>query len=140
MKYLLNSSFFKKNGTLVSTYFILALVFWLLFLIIIPQLYMLDLSFRPNLQSLLRGGPNDIHTLEHYKHFIFGSESSLDAFNYVDISVFLNTIFVAIIVTLINLCLCYPIAFYMAKVAKPNTARLLVVSLIIPFWINELLR
>ena len=140
MRFLLNTTFFKKNGSLISLYFITALVFWLVFLIIIPQLYMLDLSFRPNLPPLLRGGIDDIHTLEHYKHFIFGSESSSQTFNYVDIKVFLNTMFIAILVTLINLCFCYPIAFYMAKVAKPNTARMLVVSLIIPFWINELLR
>ena len=101
---------------------------------------MLDLSFRPNLPPLLRGGPDDVHTLTHYKHFIFGSESSDDAFNYVDIGVFFNTILTAIFVTIINLCFCYPIAFYMAKVATPNTSRLLIVSLIIPFWINELLR
>ena len=35
---------------------------------------------------------------------------------------------------------CYPIAFYIAKLATPNTARLLVLALVIPFWINELLR
>ena len=134
------NSFFKKNGTLISTYFIVAIVFWLIFLIIIPQLYMLDLSFRPNLPPLLRGGPYDVHTLVHYKHFIFGSEKSTDAYNYVDIGVFFNTIFTAILVTIINLCFCYPIAFYMAKIARPNSARLLIVSLIIPFWINELLR
>ena len=134
------NSFFKKNGPLISIYFIVAIVFWLIFLIIIPQLYMLDLSFRPNLPPLLRGGPDDHHTLVHYKHFIFGSESSEDAYNYVDIGVFINTIFTAILVTIINLCFCYPIAFYMAKVANPNAARLLIVSLIIPFWINELLR
>ena len=68
------SAFIKKNGPLISTYFIIAIVFWLVFLIIIPQLYMLDLSFRPNLPPLLRGGPDDVHTLVHYKHFIFGSE------------------------------------------------------------------
>ena len=134
------NSFFKKNGPLISTYFIIAIVFWLIFLIVIPQLYMLDLSFRPNLPPLLRGGSDDVHTLVHYKHFIFGSESSEDAYNYVDIGVFVNTIFTAILVTIINLCFCYPIAFYMAKVANPNAARLLIVSLIIPFWINELLR
>ena len=134
------NSFFKKNGPLISTYFIIAIVFWLVFLIVIPQLYMLDLSFRPNLPPLLRGGSDDVHTLVHYKHFIFGSESSEDAYNYVDIGVFVNTIFTAILVTIINLCFCYPIAFYMAKVANPNAARLLIVSLIIPFWINELLR
>ena len=134
------NSFFNKNGPLISTYFIIAIIFWLIFLIIIPQLYMLDLSFRPNLPPLLRGGSADVHTLVHYKHFIFGSESSEDPYNYVDIGVFFNTIFTAILVTIINLCFCYPIAFYMAKVAKPNSARLLIVSLIIPFWINELLR
>ena len=132
--------FFKKNGTLISTYFIIAIVFWLIFLIIIPQLYMLDLSFRPNLPPLLRGGTDDVHTLVHYKHFIFGSETSGDTYNYVDLGVFFNTILTAIFVTIIYLCFCYPIAFYMAKVAKPNAARLLIVSLIIPFWINELLR
>ena len=134
------NSFFKKNGPLISTYFIIAIVFWLIFLIIIPQLYMLDLSFRPNLPPLLRGGSDDVHTIVHYKHFIFGSESSEDPYNYVDIGVFFNTIVTAILVTIINLCFCYPIAFYMPKVANPNAARLLIVSLIIPFWINELLR
>ena len=132
--------FFDKNGPLVSTYFIIAIIFWLVFLIIIPQLYMLDLSFRPNLPPLLRGGPDDVHTLVHYKHFVFGSETNTERFNYVDIGVFFNTILTAIFVTIINLCFCYPIAFYMAKVATPNTSRLLIVSLIIPFWINELLR
>ena len=101
---------------------------------------MLDLSFRPNLPPLLRGGPDDVHTLVHYKHFVFGSETNTDRFNYVDIGVFFNTIFTAILVTVINLCFCYPIAFYMAKVASPSTSRLLIISLIIPFWINELLR
>ena len=134
------NSFLRKNGPLISTYFIIAIIFWLIFLIIIPQLYMLDLSFRPNLPPLLRGGADDVHTLVHYKHCIFGSESSEDPYNYVDIGVFFNTIVTAILVTIINLCFCYPIAFYMAKVANPNAARLLIVSLIIPFWINELLR
>ena len=132
--------FFNKNGPLISTYFIIAIVFWLIFLIIIPQLYMLDLSFRPNLPPLLRGGSDDVHTLEHYKYFIFGSATSEDPYNYVDLGVFFNTFTTAIFVTILNLCFCYPIAFFMAKVATPKTSRLLIVSLIIPFWINELLR
>ena len=140
MNSILQTKFFKKNGPLISTYFLIAIAFWLIFLIIIPQLYMLDLSFRPNLPPLLRGGSDDVHTLVHYKHFIFGSETSTDAYNAVDVGVFINTIVTAIFVTVINLCFCYPIAFYMAKVAKPNAARLLIVSLVIPFWINELLR
>ena len=133
-------SFYKKNGPVIATFFLVAIIFWLVFLIVIPQLYMLDLSFRPNLPPLLRGGADDVYTLSHYKHFLYGSETSKDAYNFVDIGVFLDTIITAILVTIINLCFCYPIAFYIAKLATPNTARLLVLALIIPFWINELLR
>jgi len=133
-------SFYKKNGSLISTFFLIAITFWLVFLILIPQLYMLDLSFRPNLPPLLRGGPDDVYTLTHYKHFVFGSETSKDTYNYVDIGVFVDTIGTAILVTIINLCFCYPIAFYIAKLATPNATRLLILALIIPFWINELLR
>ena len=132
--------FFNKNGPLRSTDVIIAISFGLVFLIIIPQLYMFDLSFRPNIPPLLRGGPDDVYTLTHYKHFLFGSETSGESYNYVDVGVFKDTLLIAVLITLINLCFCYPIAFYIAKVASPNTARLLIVSLIIPFWINELLR
>ena len=134
------NSFYKKNGPVIATFFLVAIIFWLVFLIVIPQLYMLDLSFRPNLPPLLRGGADDVYTLSHYKHFLYGSETSKDAYNFVDIGVFLDTIITAILVTIINLCFCYPIAFYIAKLATPNTARLLILALIIPFWINELLR
>jgi len=134
------NSFYKKNGPVIATFFLVAIIFWLVFLIVIPQLYMLDLSFRPNLPPLLRGGADDVYTLSHYKHFLYGSETSKDAYNFVDIGVFLDTIITAVLVTIINLCFCYPIAFYIAKLATPNTARLLVLALIIPFWINELLR
>ena len=134
------NSFYKKNGPVIATFFLVAIIFWLIFLIVIPQLYMLDLSFRPNLPPLLRGGPDDVYTLTHYKHFLYGSETSKDAYNYVDIGVFRDTIITAVLVTVINLCFCYPIAFYIAKLATPNTARLLVLALVIPFWINELLR
>ena len=134
------NSFYKKNGPVIATFFLVAIIFWLVFLIVIPQLYMLNLSFRPNLPPLLRGGPDDVYTLTHYKHFLYGSETSKDAYNYVDIGVFFDTIITAVLVTIITLCFCYPIAFYIAKLATPNTARLLVLALIIPFWINELLR
>ena len=50
------NSFYKKNGPVIATFFLVAIIFWLVFLIVIPQLYMLDLSFRPNLPPLLRGG------------------------------------------------------------------------------------
>ena len=57
------NNFYKKNGPVIATFFLVAIIFWLVFLIVIPQLYMLDLSFRPNLPPLLRGGPDDVYTL-----------------------------------------------------------------------------
>ena len=138
--YVFTQPFFKKNGKAIAIYFLVAIIFWFVFLVIIPQLYMLDLSFRTNVPPLERGGPKDFYTFEHYQHFVFGSKTAQDAFNFVDLGVFGRTILVSIFVTLANLAFCYPIAFYIAKIANPSTARLLIVSLIIPFWINELLR
>ena len=85
------SSLIKKNGPIIGTYLLIAIIFWFIFLIIIPQLYMVDLSFRPNLSPLERGGDKDFYTLEHYKHFLFGSAGSNNYFNVVDISVFFKT-------------------------------------------------
>ena len=133
-------NFLAKNGPIISTYFLIAISFWIIFLIIIPQIYMLDLSFRPNLPPLLRGGEEDVYTLSHYKHFLFGSETSKDAYNFVDLNVFFKTLATAVVITVLSLFFCYPIAFYIAKVAEHKTARFLIVSLIVPFWINELLR
>jgi spermidine/putrescine transport system permease protein len=45
-----------------------------------------------------------------------------------------------VLVTLFDFALCYPIAYYMAHVAKGGKARLLVLCLILPFWVNEILR
>ena len=92
--FLFTQPFFKKNGKAVAIYFLVAIIFWFVFLVIIPQFYMLDLSFRTNVPPLARGGPEDYYTFEHYSHFIFGSKTATDAFNFVDLGVFGRTIFV----------------------------------------------
>ena len=122
--FLFTQPFFKKNGKAVAIYFLVAIIFWFVFLVIIPQFYMLDLSFRTNVPPLARGGPEDYYTFEHYSHFIFGSKTATDAFNFVDLGVFGRTIFVSMLVTIANLLFCYPIAFYIAKIANPSTCLL----------------
>ena len=96
-------NFLAKNGPIISTYFLIAISFWIIFLIIIPQIYMLDLSFRPNLPPLLRGGEEDVYTLTHYKHFLFGSETSKDAYNFVDLNVFFKRLATDVVITVISL-------------------------------------
>jgi putative spermidine/putrescine transport system permease protein len=55
-------------------------------------------------------------------------------------TVLLRTIGMAVLVTLIDLALALPIAFFMAKVAKPRTARLLVVACLMPLWASYLVK
>jgi spermidine/putrescine transport system permease protein len=114
--------------------------FWIIFLIVLPQVFMLDFSFRFNLPPTKIGSPEDVYTIANYKFLLFGSEGNPDPVNVVDLTVFGRTLLAAIFVTVFDLALCYPIAFYLAKVAKGGMARIMMLSLIIPFWVNEILR
>jgi spermidine/putrescine transport system permease protein len=55
-------------------------------------------------------------------------------------SIFFKTIWGVSLVTFTALVLCYPIAFYLAKIAPGEQAALLMLGLIVPYWINEILR
>lgn len=133
-------NFFLKNGLGITTYLLISIVIWLGMLIMLPQFFMLDFSFRFNLPPDEIGGPKDVYTLSHYKYMVFGSEQATDSYNVVDVWVFVRTIVTALCVTLFDLALCYPIAYYLAHVAYGGWARLMVIALIIPYWVNELLR
>lgn len=133
-------SFFDRNGLLLGGYIIGAVLFWILLIIVLPQLAMLDFSFRHDLPRAELGGPKDVWTLENYRYFLFGYPGNPDGWNYVDLKVFLRTLGVAVVVTIVDLIICYPIAYYLAKVAEGSTARVIAVALIIPYWINEILR
>jgi putative spermidine/putrescine transport system permease protein len=55
-------------------------------------------------------------------------------------TVLARTLGIAVAVTLIDLALALPIAFFMAKVARPRTARLLVVACLMPLWASYLVK
>lgn len=55
-------------------------------------------------------------------------------------TVLLRTLMIAVLVTLVDLVLALPIAFFMAKVARPRTARLLVVACLMPLWASYLVK
>ena len=119
---------------------ILLVGFWLIFLIILPQLSMLDFSFRFNLPPSELSGPKDIYTLHNYKHLIFGAEGATGTYNTVDLMVFVRTIVAALLVTIANFVMCYPLAYFLGQSKGSGFIRLLIVLLIIPYWINEILR
>ena len=118
-------------GKIGVAYIMVTVGAWMVFMILIPQLIMLDYSLRPMLSLRDIGGPKDVWTLKNYMVFFT---------NKLHMSIFFKTIWSSIIVTSVALALCYPIAFYLAKVARGAKVGLLMLGLIIPYWINELLR
>jgi len=132
--------FFQKNGKALGLALLLSVAFWIMVMILLPQVFMLDFSFRANVPPPKWGTDAHHYTGEHYKYMLYGSAKATGTYNAVDLSVFGRTILAAIFVTFIDLVLCYPVAYYLAHVAKGGWARLMVLSLLIPFWVNELLR
>jgi spermidine/putrescine transport system permease protein len=132
--------FFARNGWGVGTFLIVAVGFWALVMIVLPQLYMVDYSFHPKLPPSQRGGPRDIYTLANYRYFLFGSPDDTSHWNDTHLHAFWITIFVSMIITVANFCICYPLAYYMAQAARPRAVTRLMLMLVVPYWINEILR
>jgi spermidine/putrescine transport system permease protein len=121
----------RNFGGIGVVFILLTVGSWLIFMILLPQLIMLDYSFRPLLPLRKIGGPEDVYTLKNY---IVLFTTPLHR------AIFLKTIWSSIIVTSVALSICYPIAFYLAKVARGARLSWVLMGLIIPYWINELLR
>lgn len=121
----------KRYGKILTGYMIVASLIWIVLLVVLPYFTMVDYSFRPNLLPADVGGPNDHYTVSNYVTLFQNS---------VHFHVFLDTIWGGALVTFICLCVCYPVAFHLAKIATPQRAAFLLLLLVIPFWINEILR
>lgn len=132
--------FFQQNGLGVGLYLVLAVGFWAIFIIVLPMIYMVDLSFRPKLPPSQMGGPKDVYTLENYRYFLFGSIKSTAQWNWIHISAFGLTIVSSILITAINFMICYPLAYHMAQSAALERLRVLLLLLILPYWVNDILR
>ena len=65
--------FFLRNGVALGTFLLVAVTFWILLMILLPQIFMIDFSLRPNLPPAAVGGPQDVYTLEHVKFMLYGS-------------------------------------------------------------------
>lgn len=130
-------TFSGKHGLGAACFISAAVLFWMVFLIVLPQVAMLDYSFRFNLPAADVGGPQDVYTLDNYAYFFQGNDGTV---NTLDMGILLRTLLAAVFVTLIDILLCYPIAFILAHSATGVAARMMVIGLIVPFWVNEILR
>ena len=130
--------FFERNGAVLGIVFIALVAFWTLFLVVLPYLYMVQESFHPKLVAADRGGPKDLLTLEQYRSFFI--QPSDGSINGTHIWAFGFSLVVSAAVTLLNFAICYPLAYYMAQAGSVQKVRLLMLALIVPYWVNEILR
>ena len=134
----------KRYGAGLTTAIILLTVFWLLILLILPNLTMFESSFRPYLPVAEVGGPKDVYSFGNYMN-IFGGEVPMSIFGIevlvsARVKIFILTIFYAIVVTVIAFIMAYPLAYYLAKVVSPKSLPTLLLLLFVPLWVSEVLR
>lgn len=109
--------------------FLLALspfLLWVLLLVVIPQLDLLLLSLRVKLAPRVY----DIG-LRNYAEF-FGEP--------VYVNTLLRTVVFSILATLVTLVIAFPVAFYIARIARGRSRTLLFMVCLLPFWVSELVR
>lgn len=133
----------RYGGTLTGV-FVLLTAFWLLALVILPNVTMFEASFRPYLPVVDIGGPKDTYSLSNYQRFINNPvETSIFGMNFtmpIHMITFFNTVIFSAFVTIVTFVLSYPLAYYLAKVVSPTSLPTLVLLLFIPLWVSEALR
>jgi spermidine/putrescine transport system permease protein len=133
-----HKGYFERNGMVLGIAFISLVALWALFLVVLPYLYMVVESFHPTLRPVERGGPKDVLTIAQYQSFFMTPTG--DGLNRTHMGAFVFSIIASIAVTALNFAICYPLAFYMAQSGTPQKVRLILLALIVPYWVNEILR
>ena len=122
---------FQRFGGTLGTVFLVMVAGWLAVLVLAPNLMMIDFALRPNLPPADLGGPRDVYSLDNILYLV---ESPIHR------AIFFKTVWASALVAATTLVVCYPLAYWLAKVATPGKVSLVLFALIIPFWINEVLR
>jgi len=115
----------KDKLRMVNIFILIPLIIWTIFLVLIPQLSIIESSFHSYIH------PEKGYTLENYSYIT----SSPGVFR-----VFIRTIVAALITTVITIIICYPIAYYIAKKTKRRMQVTFLIMLMIPFYVSELMR
>ncbi|MDP3197850.1 ABC transporter permease [Tabrizicola sp.] len=134
----------RRYGPGLTLIMALMVAFWLLMLVIIPNMTLFEQSFRPYLPVTEVGGPRDTYSFNNYLKVFDGSiERSFLGFTFtipVHVLTFWLTIWYSMVVTVMCFLLAYPLAYYMAKIVNPRSLPTLILLLFIPLWVSEVLR
>ena len=146
------SDLLRRYGYPLTGIFVALTAFWLLILVILPDFYLFEESFRPYLAVDEIGGPNDFYSLNNYMAAFTeptvwklwlpfaGKPLILPIQAPIHIQVFVHTIIFSSLTTVMAFVFTYPIAYYMAKVVNPKNLPILFLILLIPMWVSEILR
>ena len=134
----------KRYGGALTAMILLLTAFWILILLILPNLTMFESSFRPYLPVVDVGGPKDTYSFGNYGR-ILGNEVDISilGMNFpmpVRVKVFLLTILYSAVVTVLTFVMAYPLAYYLAKIVSPKSLPTLFLLLFVPLWVSEILR
>lgn len=122
---------YARFGGGLATIFLSLVLVWLAAMVLAPNLMMIDYALRPNLPPAQVGGPQDIWSADNFLYL---------ANEGVHRAIFFKTVWASALVAALTLVVCYPIAFWMAQGATPGQLSIALMLVIIPFFINEVLR
>ncbi|MDM7933495.1 ABC transporter permease [Tabrizicola sp.] len=134
----------RRYGLGLTLTICLLVAFWLVVLVIVPNITLFEQSFRPYLPVVEVGGPRDTYSFNNYLKVFDGLvQKSLFGISFmipVHVYTFGLTIFYSMLVTVICFAMAYPLAYYMAKIVNPRSLPTLILLLFIPLWVSEVLR
>lgn len=134
----------RRYGVGLTTIFCLLVAFWLVMLVIVPNLTLFEASFRPYLPVTEIGGPKDTYSLNNYMKVFDGIiDARFLGLSFrvpVHVFTFFLTIWYSVVVTVVCFVIAYPLAYYMAKIVRPRTLPTLLLLLFVPLWVSEVLR
>lgn len=122
---------FQRFGGGLASAFLILVAIWLVGMVIAPNLMTLDYALRPNLPPAQIGGPDDTYSLSNFTYL---------ANETVHRGIFFKTVWASALVALVTFLVCYPIAFWMAQRATRAQLSIALMALIVPFFVNEVLR
>jgi len=116
-----------RQGTRFGFFLLLTpLLLWLSLLIIIPHIDMLLVSLRERVGvGKYQTSPANYLTFLQEPLYLW---------------TFLRTAVMSVLATLITLLIAFPVAYYIAKMAKGRVRSLLFLLCLVPFWVSELVR
>jgi spermidine/putrescine transport system permease protein len=122
----------KRFGALGVALIVGSVAVWALMLIVVPQLMLIDYAFHASPGAIAKGAPEG-WTVHSFLPLFDPADPLLR-------DTLWRTLLTSGAITVLALVVCYPLAFYLAKVCPQRWLSVLMLGLLVPFWVNEVLR